>query len=392
MAHADSQAYGVLYLSFGPPHRPPKPDIERIFAPGPISLYVDKTVEVLNIAADLPRILDVLAGGKDVLWLEGDHGADLSREGRELMLTVCDAGFEVCPLTPPDLPGLIGAARVHLFRNIPRKEHRAAFRELRHDRHPLLLMLPASALASSLEITIKTLGDRKALLWYSPTNRIYHQRLSRLADLILPRGNGEARLLIRGLTPDDRDQVVEMIADCTAENLAPSEIARRLAARLDIPKSEAYDLVMNLAEAQTAEPAVVGSDEVIRFTARGHERLRGTHHKTLELKRGDDLSERETCVIAVGADWSADSLKRCRGRVSVELAVNGLSDSFSATICPQFNARDRIVFRKSGKQSRVTLGVHAGKGAADVNRDLVKALTDPDARLTVTIRGLEEDG
>jgi hypothetical protein len=157
-----------------------------------------------------------------------------------------------------------------------------------------------------------------------------------------------------------------------------------LADRLVIPKSRAYTLARGDHEPLPAQPSVV-------FHIRGHSELRASHHKTLEFKRDGVLSPKETCVVGLCADWDPAEIKRLSGPIRITIGDQHGRDSLVARICPRYDARDRMVFRKSAKQNAVTAAIYADKGAADLDRALCERLMQPETRLTVTLEAVAPD-
>ena len=123
---------------------------------------------------------------------------------------------------------------------------------------------------------------------------------------------------------------------------------------------------------------------MVSFRCHGHPNIAGTHDKTVEFTRDPDISRRATCVLGVAADYG-DELLVLRGRVRVRLECNGLGDEFEATVTPFFTGDDSLVFRCGPPLRERTIAGDATKSAADIDREFVRALADPAARLGVTI-------
>jgi 16S rRNA C1402 (ribose-2'-O) methylase RsmI len=129
----------------------------------------------------------------------------------------------------------------------------------------------------------------------------------------------------------------------------------------------------------------VGAREVT-FGGRGHAAIRGTHAKTLELIRAADISARATCVVGVAVEAASEDLAGFVGPVSIRLRAGGHEDVVHAVANPRFQPGDRMVVRISGHRSGETFAVHADRGAAGLDRELVAALGRPGTRLEVTVR------
>ncbi len=124
------------------------------------------------------------------------------------------------------------------------------------------------------------------------------------------------------------------------------------------------------------------------FRCRGHSAIAGTHGKTLELTRDPQVTRRATCVLGVDSDHDDAALLALRGVVEVTLACGSLTDTFEATVMPFFLGDDSLVFRRGPALRGRTFAYDSTKIAADIDRELVHALTDPNAVLDVTVREL----
>ena len=125
------------------------------------------------------------------------------------------------------------------------------------------------------------------------------------------------------------------------------------------------------------------------FHCLGHKNIRAKHYKTIEFTKDSNLTPRGTCIIGVRADFDVSSLKRLSGRIRIVVEVNGLLDTFYATINPDFDDEHEIVFRKSNYRSKRTLGFNLDKGANRLNRDIVKLMQNPDQKIKVTFEELD---
>ncbi len=124
----------------------------------------------------------------------------------------------------------------------------------------------------------------------------------------------------------------------------------------------------------------------VTFRCHGHRAITGTHGKTLELTRAPDVTRRATCVVGVGSDHDDAPLLHLRGEIEVVLQYGRLDDAFRATVTPFFLGDASLIFRRGPALRGRTLAYDATKTAADIDRELVAALRDPDADLQVTIR------
>ena len=100
--------------------------------------------------------------------------------------------------------------------------------------------------------------------------------------------------------------------------------------------------------------------------------ISGTHAKTLEFTRALDVTRRATCVLGVASEHDDAALLELRGDVEVTVRCGDHADSFTATITPFFLGDDSLVFRRGPELRGRTLAYDATKGAADIDRDLVR--------------------
>lgn len=121
----------------------------------------------------------------------------------------------------------------------------------------------------------------------------------------------------------------------------------------------------------------------MRFTGRGHGAVRATHAKTLELVPGDALTERGTCIVAVGAE--AEPARPLAGPVRIRIATDGHRFSLDALANPSWTPGDAVVIRRGPLRLPGTFATDASAAAADLPRELVAALQDPDALVTVDV-------
>ena len=100
------------------------------------------------------------------------------------------------------------------------------------------------------------------------------------------------------------------------------------------------------------------------------------------------MTKRATCVLGVASSHDDRALLALRGDVEVTIEAAGMRDGFHATLTPFFLGDDGLVFRRGPELRGRTIAYDASKSAAEIDRDLVRALADPDVELTVTVREL----
>lgn len=123
----------------------------------------------------------------------------------------------------------------------------------------------------------------------------------------------------------------------------------------------------------------------VRFVGSGHPAIRATHHKTLELTPDSDVTERATCVIAVGTGGADTPVA---GDIRVTVRVGTESFAFTARGNSAWRPGGSAVFRRSPVRPPGTFATHATASASDLPRSFVAALQQPHARVAVDIEPL----
>ncbi len=139
------------------------------------------------------------------------------------------------------------------------------------------------------------------------------------------------------------------------------------------------------------------------FTAVGHPNVLATHKATLEITKDSGLTKNGDCIVAVGADFSLQRIKEVIGscgnkgtaaplstlgndcKIKLTIAVAGLKEEITAVANKNFSSEHEIVLRKGEFASERTLGIHADRAAADLNRRMVEKLRSGSTAVSVTI-------
>jgi len=131
----------------------------------------------------------------------------------------------------------------------------------------------------------------------------------------------------------------------------------------------------------------------IKFT--GHENIRSTHKKTIEITKDSELTSKGDCIIGVNASYSCldlpsslkeklqDPKSKIRFSIKVEkyeFIVEGRGNK-ELTL----THREDIVIRKSDFASPRTLAVKCNKASDLLPREMVTLLQDPKTRGIFTI-------
>jgi hypothetical protein len=120
----------------------------------------------------------------------------------------------------------------------------------------------------------------------------------------------------------------------------------------------------------------------VRLAGHGHPAIRATHHKTLELTRDPEISERATCVVAVGVD---DEPAALAGDVAVTIRAGAQSFRLTARANSSWDPTGSAILRRSPLRTPATFATHASAAANDLPRAFVEALRDPQAVVEVHV-------
>lgn len=123
----------------------------------------------------------------------------------------------------------------------------------------------------------------------------------------------------------------------------------------------------------------------VQLLGSGHPAIRATHHKTLELTPDTDITERATCVVAVGATGAATAVA---GDIRVTVRVGTESFAFTARGNSSWRPGGTAVIRRSPVRPPGTFATHATAAASDLPRALVAALQRTDAPVTIDVEPL----
>lgn len=132
----------------------------------------------------------------------------------------------------------------------------------------------------------------------------------------------------------------------------------------------------------------------ITFRARGHPNITARHRTTLMITKDPEVTPRGDCIIGVSSERSVADLPAALKRgiragrgILITLMVGDRVETVSGSGHPSL-ALDHpsdIVIRKSCYICGRTLAVRANMSAADLPRDFVRLLQDPDAVLRIRI-------
>ncbi|MFJ4503558.1 DUF371 domain-containing protein [Streptomyces sp. NPDC088864] len=123
----------------------------------------------------------------------------------------------------------------------------------------------------------------------------------------------------------------------------------------------------------------------MKIQARGHENVRATHAKTLEITGERDITARATCVVGVDAAFDAEGLALLRGPVAVRLSAGPHTATGTAVVNPHHEVTDRLVLRRSEHASPDTFAFRSTLVASDLGAEFTAALGDPANEVTLTL-------
>jgi hypothetical protein len=121
----------------------------------------------------------------------------------------------------------------------------------------------------------------------------------------------------------------------------------------------------------------------VRFVGHGHERIRATHTKTLEFSHDQEITERATCVVAVGA--RGDRPAAMAGRVRITISAGREQFTLHALANSSWDPTGSAVIRRSGLRLPGTFATDADQAAADLPRELIDAMQLWDQAIEVTV-------
>ncbi len=131
------------------------------------------------------------------------------------------------------------------------------------------------------------------------------------------------------------------------------------------------------------------------IVARGHSEITATHSTTLMITRDEEIGPEADCVLAVAADKGGPNLSEAvrraiasGGEVEVTIEAGGEREVIRGRGHAELSLADPkdLVVRKSDYTCGRTLIIGADKAAADLSRELVKYLKNPETRVRFVVR------
>jgi len=133
----------------------------------------------------------------------------------------------------------------------------------------------------------------------------------------------------------------------------------------------------------------------VQFKAKGHPNIRSKHKTTLMTTVEPHLTLKGDCIIAVGADTGLTQLppeikeaaRNPETRITFTFDTGEYVFETTGRGDPELEYTDKIdmVARKSNYTCGRTLMVQCDKAAADIPKEFVDILNNPDTVITVTL-------
>jgi 16S rRNA (cytidine1402-2'-O)-methyltransferase len=117
----------------------------------------------------------------------------------------------------------------------------------------------------------------------------------------------------------------------------------------------------------------------VRIDFQGHPDIRAEDAQLLEVLESDEWSRRPA-AIGYRATYRPEELLALRGRVRVEIQVGELHEILEATMASTYHRGLPLVLRRDTLLRAKPLGWQSSKAAADLDRALISALRERDAR------------
>ncbi len=218
-----------------------------------ISYYEPKEEKVI------PKIIDLLAHGKDVALVTDGGTPAISDPGYRLVKAALAAGAIVTPVPGPSaLTAALSVCglpsdRITFAGFTPPKSgaRKTALAELADRRDTLVLYESPRRVQALLADAQEVLGDRQVVLFREMT-KVFEERIDGTISEVLGRlesveSKGEFTVLISGADADavaDEAQLIDLIQDALAQaSEKPSQIAARLARQTNWPRKTVYELI-----------------------------------------------------------------------------------------------------------------------------------------------------
>ena len=133
----------------------------------------------------------------------------------------------------------------------------------------------------------------------------------------------------------------------------------------------------------------------VTFLAYGHKNLQGSHKTTLELTSESFLTRQGTCIIGIKSGMTLNRLgddikalaRKENTRICLSLMLDGMMEEIVGRGSPGLTYMNEVsmVVRTSFFECDRTLMVGADKAAADLSREFIDRLRNPNQRVNCQI-------
>lgn len=131
-----------------------------------------------------------------------------------------------------------------------------------------------------------------------------------------------------------------------------------------------------------------------RIHAWGHENILSTHKTTIEITKDINLTKKGDCIIGIKASKACSDLIedlkieiKKGAKFKVILEADEIQDYFYGYGNKNLTLSDKkdIVFRKSNFVCERTILINCSKSSVEINKELTKALRNPNTKLSIII-------
>ena len=137
------------------------------------------------------------------------------------------------------------------------------------------------------------------------------------------------------------------------------------------------------------------------ITAKGHQLIRCTHTTTIELTKDTYLTKKGTCILGIEASKACCDLnpllkkKITDGeKITVIIKTGDTIESFYGFGHKDLTLRDKkdMVFRKSDFICDRTILIKCSKSSSELNRNIIKKLTNSKERFSIIFKVNDANG
>ena len=126
----------------------------------------------------------------------------------------------------------------------------------------------------------------------------------------------------------------------------------------------------------------------MKFQAKGHTLIKGTHKNTLEFTKESKLTEAGDCIIGINSNFNLEEIKefvKNHRKARLILEINNIKEKLTCETNKNFQNNKELVIRKSNFLSERTFGIYATKSSKELSRKFIKELNNPNSIITISI-------